>query len=100
MPEEMKRKMREFTQKVTKQIQDINGNPAYTPEEKAKAILGLEGIPRESAQDFLNRNFRTGPGLSESLAHLVSKGRPRGAPDDSARGTKEPDKKRRNLNRD
>lgn len=88
MPESMKKKMREYTQSITKQIQDINGNPAYTPAEKVAAIKKLDGAPKEDMFEFLNKNFRTGPGLSGNLSHLVSQGRPRGGPKDSAKGTK------------
>jgi len=77
-----------FTDKLIKQIQDINGNPALSPDQKAAAIANLQGASREEMFDYLNKNFRTGPGLSESLARYVSKGRPRGAPSDSAKGTK------------
>ena len=88
MPKEMKDKMRAYTLEITKQIQNINGNPALAPHEKVKAISELKGAPKEDMFEFLNNNFRTGPGLHGNLAHLVSQGRPRGAPKDSAKGTK------------
>ena len=77
-----------FTAELISQIQDINGNPALSPDQKADAIANLQGASRESMFDYLNKNFRTGPGLAKSLANYVSKGRPRGAPSDSATGTK------------
>lgn len=80
-----------FTAELISQIQDINGNPALSPDQKAKAIANLKGASREDMFDYLNKNFRTGPGLAKSLAKYVSQGRPRGAPDDSAKGTKKND---------
>ena len=77
-----------FTVKLIKQIQDINGNPSFSPEEKKAEIAKLQGAPKESMFDYLNRNFRTGPGLAKALSKFVSKSRPRGGPSDSARGTK------------
>ena len=77
-----------FTVKLVKQIQDINGNPAFSAEEKKAEIGKLKGVPKELMYNYLNKNFRTGPGLAKSLANYVSKGRPRGAPSDSATGTK------------
>ena len=77
-----------FTASLVKQIQEINGSPALSPAQKAKAIANLKGAPREEMFDYLNKNFRTGPGLSEEIAKFVSKGRPVGAPSDSAKGTK------------
>ncbi len=78
----------DFTTKIVKQIQDINGDPSLSPEEKKEAIKNLSGVSREEGMEYLNKNFRTGPGLAPSLAKFVSKDRPRGAPKDSARGTK------------
>lgn len=77
-----------FTAELIRQIQDINGNPALSPDQKAEAIANLKGASREDMFDYLNKNFRTGPGLSKSLSKFVSKDRPRGAPSDSAKGTK------------
>lgn len=51
------------------------------------AVDRWEGI-MERARKFLNDAFRTGPGLHPSLSKYVSEGRPRGAPKDSAKGTK------------
>lgn len=78
----------EFTAKLAKQIQDINGNPGLTALEKKKAIANLSGASKESMFDYLNKNFRTGPGLHKNLAKHVSEDRPRGGPKDSAKGTK------------
>ena len=80
-----------FTVKLVKQIQDINGNPALTALEKKEAISQLQGASKESMFEYLNKNFRTGPGLAKSLSKFVSKDRPRGAPSDSSRGTKKND---------
>jgi len=77
-----------FTAKIVKQIQDINGDPSLSPEEKKQAIKNLQGASREDMMDFLNQNFRTGPGLAPSLSKHVSKDRPRGAPKQSAKGIK------------
>lgn len=88
MPEAMKNKMRAFTAQLSKQIQDINGDPKLAGHEKKAAIEKLSGAPKEDMYEFLNRNFRTGPGLHGNLKHLVTEGRPRGAPKDSAKGTK------------
>lgn len=68
-----------FTVKLIKQIQDINGDPSLSPEEKKAAIANLSGASRESMMDYLNANFRTGPGLAPSLSKHVS---------DSASGSK------------
>ena len=88
MPDSMKAKMRAFTEELTQQIRNINGDPSLAAHEKVKAISELKGAPKEDMFTFLNNNFRTGPGLHGNLAHLVSEGRPRGAPKDSAKGTK------------
>lgn len=77
-----------FTTKLVKQIQDINGNPGLSAEEKKLAISKLSGASRSEMMDYLNQNFRTGPGLAPSLSKHVSEDRPRGAPSDSAKGTK------------
>lgn len=77
-----------FTVELIRQIQDINGNPALSPDQKAQAIANLKGASRQDMFDYLNKNFRTGPGLSKSLSKFVSKDRPRGAPSDSVKGSK------------
>jgi len=79
---------REFTNSLVLQIQEINGNHVLSAKQKAKAISELSGAPREEMFDYVNTHFRTGPGLSEEMAKFVSKDRPRGAPSDSATGTK------------
>ena len=88
MPEAMKSKMRQITNEISLQIQEINGNPAFSNKQKVDKIAALKGASKEDMFDFLNKNFRTGPGLAEEVAKYVSKGRPRGAPDDSAKSTK------------
>jgi len=77
-----------FTFRLVKQIQDINGDPALTALEKKEAIGNLKGISRQDGMDYLNKNYRTGPGLAPSIAKYVSEGRPRGAPKDSVKGSK------------
>ncbi len=77
-----------FTDELVRQIQDINGNPALSPDNKAQAIANLQGATRESMFEYLNKNFRTGPGLAKALSNYVSKGRPKGGPSDSAKGSK------------
>lgn len=88
MPKEMKDKMRSFTEEITAQIRNINGDPKLAAHEKKAAIEKLKGAPKEDMFEFLNKNFRTGPGLHGNLVKYVSEGRPRGAPKDSAKGTK------------
>ena len=80
MPEAMKAKMRAFTAELTSKIQYINGNPAFSAGEKVEEINKLEGAPREDMFEFLNKNFRTGPDLAQSLRKYVSEDRPRGGP--------------------
>ncbi len=55
---------KEFSAKLIKQIQDINGNPALAGWQKKKAISELSGASREDMMDFLYKNFRTGPDLA------------------------------------
>lgn len=80
MPKEMKDKRMAFTARLSKQIQDINGDPKLSGPEKQAAIEGLKGAPKEDMYDFLNNNFRTGPGLDKSFRALISKNRPKGGP--------------------
>jgi len=80
MPEAMKNKMREFTQELSDQIGEINGNPRYSPDKKVKLIGELKGAPKEDMYEFLNANFRTGPGLAEAIKKVISKNRPVGGP--------------------
>jgi len=70
-----------FTLKLVKQIQDINGNPSLSAQEKKEAIGNLSGASRESMMDYLNKNFRTGPDLAKSLRKHVSEDRPEGGPE-------------------
>ncbi len=88
MPEAMKAKMRAITNEISVQIQDINGNNKLTNKQKVKAISELKGAPREELFDFLNKNFRTGPGLSEEVAKFVSKGRAVGTIKEIVKGIK------------
>ena len=70
----------DITYKISKQIQDINGDPSLTAQEKKKAIANLSGASRESMMDYLNKNFRTGPGLAPSIKKIISEHRPVGGP--------------------
>ena len=77
-----------FTAELINQIQEINGNHKLAPWQKKEAIANLKGAPRQEMFDYVLANYRTGPGLAEALSTHVSEGRPRGAPEDSAKGTK------------
>ena len=79
MPEAMKAKMRAFTAEISKQIQDINGDPANTKADVERKIGELKGAPKADMMQFLNENFRRGPGLHHHFLSHMSKGRPRGA---------------------
>ena len=81
---------KDFTAKLVSQIQDINGNPAFSALEKKEAIANLSGATRQEMMDYLNENFRTGPGLAESLSSHVS--------EDSDSGTKKKIKKKLGIN--
>lgn len=78
MPQAMKDKMRAITNEISLQIQEINGNPAFSPKQKVEKIGSLKGAPKKDLYDFLNLNFRTGPGLSEEIKKVISKDRPIG----------------------
>lgn len=77
-----------YTEAILWAIRTINGNPSLTAEEKKNDIKNLVGLPREHMMQIVNKHYRSGPGLHDALKHFVSKGRPRGAPEDSAKGTK------------
>ncbi len=79
MPETMKTKMRAFTAEISKQIQDINGDPGNTKDDVVRKIEALKGAPKEDMMEFLNTNFRRGPGLHHHFLSQMSKDRPRGA---------------------
>ena len=70
-----------FTMEIVRRIQDINGNPAFSAQEKQDEIAKLKGASKEDMMDYLNQNFRTGPDLAESLRPFISRDRPRGGPD-------------------
>jgi len=69
-----------FTAQIVKQIQDINGNPAFSPEEKKEALANLSGAPKESMYEYLNQNFRVASGLAISIKNVISQHRPVGGP--------------------
>jgi len=69
-------------------VRKINQTKDFTPEQKKNMISNLDGLSRRMMMVLLNQEYRTGPGLDPSLAPLVSVGRPRGAPKDSAKGSK------------
>jgi len=58
MPKEMKEKMFQFTEAISRQIQDINSNPAFSAEEKKAAIKELPGATQEAKLEFMKKNFR------------------------------------------
>ena len=68
--------MKKITQEIAKAIQDINGDPGLTPEDKIKKIHALDGASFEMCLNFLEKNFSTGPKLSEYIRKLISKNRP------------------------
>lgn len=88
MPEAMKAKMKSITNEISLQIQEINGNPRFSNKQKVKMISELKGAPKEDMFDFLNKNFRTGPGLSEEVAKFVSKGRVKDLPSEATKTIK------------
>lgn len=59
---------------ISVQIQDISGNPRLTNRQKVEKIDSLKGASKEEKFDFLNKNLRMWPGLSEEVAKFVSKG--------------------------
>ena len=69
-------------------VRKINQMKDISAKEKAGLIKRLDGLSRRAMMVLLNQVYRRGPGLDPSLAPLVSVGRPRGAPDDFAKGTK------------
>jgi len=71
---------KDFTIDLVRQIQDINGNPAFSALEKKEAIANLSGASKESMYDYLNQNFRVGPDLADSIKAVISKNRPVGGP--------------------
>lgn len=63
MPNKIRQELFHFTAEMSKQIQDINGDPSLTALEKKAAIGKLNGAPREAMLDYLKKNFRTEKGL-------------------------------------
>jgi hypothetical protein len=68
--------MKKITYEIAKAIQDINGDPGLTAEDKIKKIEALDGASFEMCLNFLEKNFSTGPKLSEYIRKLISKNRP------------------------
>jgi len=77
--------------KVAQQVRQINSNKELSAKEKAQRIGRLTGMTRSMMYNFVNKNYRTGPTLAKTLEPFVSVGRPRGAPEGSARGRKRRD---------
>jgi hypothetical protein len=71
--------MKSITAEIAKQIQDINGDPGLTPEDKIKKIHALDGASFEFCLSFLEKNYSTGPELAAAIKKLISKKRPKGA---------------------
>ena len=67
--------MKEITAEIAKQIQDINGDPGLTPEDKIKKIHALDGASFEFCLSFLEKNYSTGPELAAAIKKLISKKR-------------------------
>lgn len=89
---EQKNIQRQWTVNFTKKIQEILGNPALTPLEKAEAIKNIEeskDAGLDSAGKILNDKFGGGPLLSKEVAKFVNEGRPRGV--SGQKGTKKND---------
>lgn len=83
MMEDRKSTQRNWTINFTKKIQNIMGNPALTPLEKAEAIKNIgekEDAGLDSAGELLNEKFGTGVTLSREVSRFVSEHRPRGVP--------------------
>ena len=68
--------MKKITSEIAKAIQDINGNPSLTPEDKIEQIHALDGASFEMCLNFLEKNFSTGPKLSAYIRKIISKNRP------------------------
>jgi len=68
--------MKKITNEIAKAIQDINGNPGLTAEDKIIRIKDLSGASFEMCLNFLEKNFSTGPKLSAYIKKIISKNRP------------------------
>jgi len=83
MAEDRKSIQRNWTINFTKKIQDIMGNHALTPLEKADAIKNIgekEDAGLDTAGEVLNSKFGGGLTLSKEVSKYVSEHRPRGVP--------------------
>ncbi len=54
----------DITYNISRNIQDIIGDPSLSPLERSQAIANLEGASRQDMYDYANANFRTGSDLA------------------------------------
>ena len=80
MPQEMKDKQRAFTASLQRTVQDIINDHTLTPKKQAESIKKLDGASKQNMFEFLNKTFRVGPDLADSIKAIISKDRPRGGP--------------------
>ena len=80
MSKEMLAKQRAYTASLTRTVQDILGDPTLTPKKQAESIKKLDGASKQNMFEFLNKTFRVGPDLADSIKAIISKDRPRGGP--------------------
>ena len=88
--------MIKITDRIKKQIQDINGDPGLTPAEKIAEIKKIKFGAQDVLFQFLNDNYSTGPELAAAVKKLITKNRPKGAK--KTPGTKVQAKKKRGKN--
>ncbi len=89
-------KLKELTDIIKKQIQDINGNPGLTAADKIAEIKKIKFGAQEVLFQYLNDNYSTGPELAAAIKKIISKNRPKGAK--KTPGTKVQAKKKRAKN--
>ena len=88
--------MIKITDRIKKQIQDINGDPGLTPADKIAEIKKIKFGALDVLFQYLNDNYSTGPELAATIKKLISKNRPKGAK--KTPGTKVQDSKKRGKN--
>ncbi len=88
--------MKKITDIIKKQIQDINGNPAFSAADKIAEIKKIKGASQADLFKYLNDNYSTGPELAAAIKKIISKNRPKGAK--KTPGTKVQAKKKRAKN--
>jgi hypothetical protein len=71
--------MKKITDRIKKQIQDINGDPGLTAADKIAEIKKIKFGAQDVLFQFLNDNYSTGPELAAAIKKLISKNRPKGA---------------------